>query len=190
MLFRRPTCSRRGPDSQTGQGLGSGSLRHGTWGEPGRSRCQIGIRNPGWRSHSAGSGGGGGGARVRSFICFPGGDGQGPQVQVGHTCPLSYSLKRPSPLSLWSSPSWQPCSWLWGWPCWCGSYGRNGRQRAPTGPAVRSSSPTQLRPRPPRTQRRRCGAACPSRSPSSLHLLCLLCDLGGRWSPLWAIKPT
>ncbi|XP_036751650.2 protein crumbs homolog 3 isoform X1 [Manis pentadactyla] len=83
-----------------------------------------------------------------------------------------------------------PCSWLWGWPCWCGSYGRNGRQRAPTGPAVRSSSPTQLRPRPPRTQRRRCGAACPSRSPSSLHLLCLLCDLGGRWSPLWAIKPT
>uniref|UniRef100_A0A4W2D747 Uncharacterized protein n=1 Tax=Bos indicus x Bos taurus TaxID=30522 RepID=A0A4W2D747_BOBOX len=38
--------------------------------------------------------------------------------------------------------------------CWCGSYGRRGKWRAPTGPAVRSSSPTQLRPGLPRTPRR------------------------------------
>ena len=52
------------------------------------------------------------------------------------------------------------------------------------------SSPTQLRPGLPRTPRRRCGAACPSRSPSSTHHPSWLCDLGGRQSPLWAIKPT
>ena len=74
--------------------------------------------------------------------------------------------------------------------CWCGSYGRRGKWRAPTGPAVRSSSPTQLRPGLPRTPRRRCGAACLSRSPSSTHHHSWSCDLGERLSPLWAIQPT
>ena len=46
------------------------------------------------------------------------------------------------------------------------------------------SSPTQLRPGLPRTPRRRCGAACPSRSPCSTHYPSWLCDLGGRQSPL------
>ncbi|XP_036751652.2 protein crumbs homolog 3 isoform X2 [Manis pentadactyla] len=52
-----------------------------------------------------------------------------------------------------------PCSWLWGWPCWCGSYGRNGRQRAPTGPAVRSRwVPVHHRP-PTSSCRRRSGSS-------------------------------
>ena len=62
--------------------------------------------------------------------------------------PLPRSHRRPSPPSSWFSLSWLPCSWLWVWPCWCGSYGRRGKQRAPTGPAVRSRWVPELH-RPP-----------------------------------------
>lgn len=62
--------------------------------------------------------------------------------------------------------------------------------KSPTTPiSFPFSSPTQLRPGLPRTPRRRCGAACPSRSLSSIHHPSWLCYLGGRQSPFWAIKP-
>ncbi|XP_072458126.1 protein crumbs homolog 3 isoform X1 [Notamacropus eugenii] len=49
------------------------------------------------------------------------------------------------------------------WSCWVGNFVRNARQRAPTGPAVKSSCPTRLKqPQVPRTRRTRRGAGCPA----------------------------
>lgn len=75
--------------------------------------------------------------------------------------PVGACLRRPSLPSLWSSPSWPPCSWLWAWHYWCGSFGKSGRQRAPTGPAVRSRWVPELHHPPTSSCRLRSGSSEP-----------------------------
>lgn len=109
----------------------------------------MGIRNPGGRNPVT-QGGRCWGRGLPSLEASP---GQGVDRMSrfrgnSHPSPLPHSHRRPPPPSSWFSLSWLPCSWLWVWPCWCGSYGRRGKRRAPTGPAVRSRWVPELH-RPP-----------------------------------------
>ena len=109
----------------------------------------MGIRNPGGRNPVT-QGGRCWGRGLPSLEASP---GQGVDRMSrfrgnSHPSPLPHSHRRPPPPSSWFSLSWLLFSWLWVWPCWCGSYGRRGKRRAPTGPAVRSRWVPELH-RPP-----------------------------------------
>lgn len=109
----------------------------------------MGIRNPGGRNPvTQGDRCWGRGLPSPEASCGQGVDRMSRFRGNSHPSPLPHSRRRPPLPSSWFSPSWLPCSWLWVWSCWCGSYGRRGKQRAPTGPAVRSRWVPELH-RPP-----------------------------------------